>query len=101
MAVQSSLYLLDRAGHIECSGSYRSTEREVSGCVAPRRSQSISLLDDLPESRLRVDSNDVARRAALERRKIREMIDFCYTEYCYRAHILDYFGDRHHARQCG
>jgi superfamily II DNA helicase RecQ len=29
------------------------------------------------------------------------MIEFCYTEYCYRAHILDYFGDRHHARQCG
>jgi superfamily II DNA helicase RecQ len=29
------------------------------------------------------------------------MIEFCYTEYCYRAHILNYFGDRHHARQCG
>jgi superfamily II DNA helicase RecQ len=29
------------------------------------------------------------------------MIDFCYTEHCYRAHILDYFGDRHHARKCG
>jgi uncharacterized protein YpbB len=29
------------------------------------------------------------------------MIEFCYTEYCYRAAILDYFGDRHHARNCG
>jgi ATP-dependent DNA helicase RecQ len=29
------------------------------------------------------------------------MIEFCHTEYCYRAAILDYFGDRHHARQCG
>ena len=48
---------------------------------------------------LRVNPADVTRRATLERRKLREMIDFCYTEYCYRAHILDYFGDRHHARQ--
>ena len=29
------------------------------------------------------------------------MIEFCYTEYCYRFSILDYFGDRHHARNCG
>src|SRR6185369_7174518 len=28
-------------------------------------------------------------------------IDFCYTDYCYRAHILNYFGDRHHSRECG
>src|SRR6185503_5651577 len=50
---------------------------------------------------VRVAPADVTRRGALERRKLREMIEFCYTEYCYRAHILDYFGDRHHARQCG
>jgi ATP-dependent DNA helicase RecQ len=37
----------------------------------------------------------------LERRKLREIIEFCYSEDCYRAHILDYFGDRHHARKCG
>ena len=59
------------------------------------------MLDSVPATKLRVDATDVMRRAALERRKLREMIEFCYTEYCYRAHILDYFGDRHHARQCG
>jgi ATP-dependent DNA helicase RecQ len=59
------------------------------------------MLDNAPATTLRVDSSDVARRGALERRKLREMIEFCYTEACYRAHILDYFGDRHHARQCG
>ncbi|MGI8838917.1 MAG: helix-turn-helix domain-containing protein, partial [Pyrinomonadaceae bacterium] len=51
--------------------------------------------------KLRVTPADVERRADLERRKLREMIEFCYTEYCYRAAILDYFGDRHHARNCG
>ena len=59
------------------------------------------MLDQSPVTNLRVNASDVARRASLERRKLREMIEFCYTEYCYRAHILDYFGDRHHARNCG
>ena len=59
------------------------------------------MLDSVPATRLRVTPGDVERRAALERRKLREIIEFCYTEYCYRAHILDYFGDRHHLRQCG
>jgi len=68
--------------------------------AAARRARHIIMLDKAP-SRLRVNSTEVTRRAALERRKLREMIDFCYTEHCYRAHILDYFGDRHHARQCG
>ena len=59
------------------------------------------MLDSVPATTLRIDAADVTRRANLERRKLREIIEFCYTEYCYRAHILDYFGDRHHARQCG
>ena len=59
------------------------------------------MLDSIPATTVRIDAADVTRRANLERRKLREIIEFCYTEYCYRAHILDYFGDRHHARQCG
>jgi superfamily II DNA helicase RecQ len=59
------------------------------------------MLDSVPATKLRVTPGDVERRAAQERRKLREMIEFCYTEYCYRAHILDYFGDRNHARKCG
>src|SRR6266536_665610 len=101
MAVQSALYLLERAGHIERSVDYRSAERSTSSGSAARRPRFIVLLDSSPVSRLRVNHNEVARRAALERSKLREMIDFCYTEDCYRAHILDYFGDPHHARQCG
>lgn len=98
MAVQSSLYLLERAGHIQ-----RVAPLPVSAAGAgtpSRRARHVIMLDNGP-SPLRINPADVTRRANLERRKLREMIEFCYTEYCYRAHILDYFGDRHHARQCG
>ena len=127
MAVQSSLYLLERAGHIARSASTQNrravnetppwtTGPDLTGTAgvspasvtadptvgnARRRARGIVMLDSVPATKLRVDASDVLRRAALERRKLREMIEFCYTEYCYRANILDYFGDRHHARQCG
>jgi ATP-dependent DNA helicase RecQ len=132
MAVNSALYLLERAGHIARSASAsglnqpppwetRETRESresraatatagVSAGLVPatanagnqrRRARDILMLDSVPVTKLNVDASDVLRRAALERRKLREMIEFCYTEYCYRANILDYFGDRRHARQCG
>jgi ATP-dependent DNA helicase RecQ len=126
MAVQSSLYLLERAGHIQrVASSVNSAGRgspgnppwnantgtagasaalAAAGSTAsnsPRRTRGIVMLDSVPATKLRVTPNEVERRAALERHKLREIIEFCYTEYCYRAHILDYFGDRHHPRQCG
>jgi len=96
MAVNSALYLLERAGHIE--RTMVGPNRDEQGF---RRSRTIFMLDDPPVSQLRTNQTDVARRGDLERRKLREIIELCYTEYCYRAYILDYFGDRHHARQCG
>jgi len=105
MAVQSALYLLERAGHIKrgASSENREAARRSSenNAAAPRRNRTIFMLDNARVTQLRVNAQDVARRADLERRKLREMIEFCYTEYCYRAHILDYFGDRHHSRLCG
>lgn len=133
MAVQSALYLLERAGHLERSANAEkraavhqpppwatatassgttstgavgvspasSTSEVGSTRESSRRARSIVMLDTSPATKLRVEPGDVARRAALERRKLREMIEFCYTEHCFRANILDYFGDRHHARQCG
>jgi ATP-dependent DNA helicase RecQ len=110
MAVQSSLYLLERAGHIARGAASpgtagilaTSSASEITNAgKAARRVRPILMLDSAQATKLRLNPNDVARRAALERRKLREMIDFCYTEYCYRAHILKYFGDPHHARQCG
>jgi RecQ family ATP-dependent DNA helicase len=66
-----------------------------------RRTRGVVMLDEQPVSHLRIKPEDLARRAALEQRKLREMISFCYTERCYRASILDYFGDRSHAANCG
>jgi RecQ family ATP-dependent DNA helicase len=66
-----------------------------------RRTRGLVMLDEQPATRLRIRPEELARRAALEQRKLREMISFCYTENCYRAFILDYFGDRSHARDCG
>ncbi|HEV2829468.1 MAG TPA: ATP-dependent DNA helicase RecQ [Pyrinomonadaceae bacterium] len=129
MAVQSSLYLLERAGHIHRLANSKNFggpsttppwESKIGAAAAGtagvspapattdstrgkpgRGARAILMLDNVAATKLRVTPADVERRAALERRKLREMIEFCYTEYCYRAHILDYFGDRHHARQCG
>src|SRR6266404_1837910 len=66
-----------------------------------RRSRGVVMLDDAPVSQLRVKQAELARRAALEQRKLRDMISFCYTDTCYRAFILDYFGDKHHGQRCG
>jgi len=96
MAVQSALYVLERAGHIQRSAPV--LNRASRGA---QQGRSIVMLDDVPATQLRIDPRDVSRRGELERRKLREMIDFCYTDYCYRAHILRYFGDRQHKRQCG
>ena len=90
MAVQSALYVLERAGHIQRTAA-----------VVNRGSRSILMLDKVPASQLRVDPRQLSQRGELERRKLRAMIDFCYTDYCYRAHILNYFGDRNHQRVCG
>src|SRR5213079_1866181 len=66
-----------------------------------RRTRGVVMLDEQPVTHLRIKPEDLARRAALEQRKLREMISFCYTERCYRAFILDYFGDRSHPSSCG
>jgi len=66
-----------------------------------RRTRGVLILDDQPANTLRIRPQELAKRAALEQRKLREMISFCYTDACYRSFILDYFGDPHHARFCG
>ncbi|MCA1850427.1 MAG: helix-turn-helix domain-containing protein, partial [Acidobacteria bacterium] len=66
-----------------------------------RRTRGVHLLDERPAEHLRIRPQELARRAALEQRKLREMISFCYADRCYRAFILDYFGDRSHPPQCG
>lgn len=76
-------------------------EAGVIAYTAARRTRGVRLLDESPARRLRINPQDIARRAALEQRKLREVISFCYAEDCYRKFILDYFGDRSGARNCG
>ncbi|HUQ31923.1 MAG TPA: RecQ family ATP-dependent DNA helicase [Pyrinomonadaceae bacterium] len=90
---------------MEVSSVRRSlSQLNTSGIISynpARRTRGVLMLDDPPATSLRIRPHEVARRAALEQRKLREMISFCYTENCYRAFILDYFGDPHHAPNCG
>jgi len=96
MAVQSALYVLERAGHIQ-----RTAPALNRGGRGAQQGRSIIMLDNEPVAKLRIDPADLSRRGELERRKLRAMIDFCYTDRCYRAHILNYFGDRKSERLCG
>ncbi|MDQ3805153.1 MAG: RecQ family ATP-dependent DNA helicase [Acidobacteriota bacterium] len=82
-----------------CIGSL--AESGVISYRPARRTRGLLMLDEQPAARLRIRPEEIARRAALEQRKLREMISFCYTERCYRAFILDYFGDRSHPARCG
>src|SRR5262245_58415995 len=68
MAVNSSLYLLERAGHIE----------RLPATDGPRRNRAIVMLDREP-CKLRVNPGEILARAALERRKLREILNLCYT----------------------
>jgi ATP-dependent DNA helicase RecQ len=77
------------------------TEAGIVRYQPARRTRGLVMLDEQPATRLRIRPEELARRAALEQRKLREMISFCYTEDCYRAFILDYFGDRAHTSGCG
>jgi ATP-dependent DNA helicase RecQ len=96
MAVQSALYILERAGHIQ-----RTAPSLNRGGRGAQQGRSIIMLDNGPVDKLRIDPAEVSRRGELERRKLRAMIDFCYTDRCYRAYILNYFGDRKSERLCG
>jgi ATP-dependent DNA helicase RecQ len=96
MAVQSALYVLERAGHIQ-----RTAPALNRGGRGAQQGRSIIMLDNEPATKLRIDPAEVSRRGELERRKLRAMIDFCYTDRCYRAYILNYFGDRKSERLCG
>ncbi len=90
---------------VELSSARRALSTLAEGGVLSyqpaRRTRGVVMLDEEPVTRLRIRPEELARRAALEQRKLREVISFCYTENCYRAFILDYFGDRSHASSCG
>lgn len=51
-----------------------------------------------------LDVDALARRADVERKKLKLMVDYAYTNGCRRQYVLDYFGDpawSDKARRCG
>ena len=60
----------------------------------------IKLLENPPAVTLRIDTRELAARAAAEQWKLRKMIDYCYHKACLRRFILDYFGDRKKVERC-
>ncbi|HEY5610577.1 MAG TPA: ATP-dependent DNA helicase RecQ [Thermoanaerobaculia bacterium] len=89
MAVRSALIALEKAGHL----------RRVDSDDRRRGAMVLEVVDRVPE--IRVNANELTIRAGRERRQLRELIRFCYAETCFRAYILDYFGDRNRAKTCG
>src|SRR6185437_6534219 len=62
MAVQSALYVLERAGHIQ-----RTAAALNRGGRGAQQGRSILMLDPAPAAQLRVDPRDMSRRGELER----------------------------------
>lgn len=75
--------------------------RGLIACHNAYQGRGIRLLDATPARALRIDTKDLAERAAAEQWKLRKMIDFCYHKSCLRRFILNYFGDRKHLGSCG
>jgi len=60
----------------------------------------IKLLDNPPAEILRIDTRELAARAAAEQALLRRMIDYCYHKTCLRQFVLNYFGDRKRIDRC-
>jgi ATP-dependent DNA helicase RecQ len=61
------------------------------GYHAAFQGRGIRLLDAPPAKALRLDTKELATRAAAEQLKLRRVIDYCYHKSCLRTFILKYF----------
>ncbi|HEX8185165.1 MAG TPA: ATP-dependent DNA helicase RecQ, partial [Blastocatellia bacterium] len=75
--------------------------RGLIACHTAFQGRGIRLLDERPARALRIDTKEIAARAAAEQWKLRRMIDYCYHKSCLRRFLLNYFGDRKHLGMCG
>jgi ATP-dependent DNA helicase RecQ len=75
--------------------------QEIISLQPARRIRGVTMKDHPPVKQLRINPADLSKRAIHERRKLRDMIEYCYAATCYRAFVLDYFGDMRHPDQCG
>jgi ATP-dependent DNA helicase RecQ len=67
----------------------------------PFRGRGLKIVSRIPVTGLDINFREIERRSLFERKKLREMIDYAYTEQCLRRFILEYFGERISAKSCG
>jgi ATP-dependent DNA helicase RecQ len=66
----------------------------------PFRGRGLKILSRLPVTELNVNFQEIERRSLFERKKLRRMIDYAYTDQCLRRFILEYFGERIKENSC-
>jgi ATP-dependent DNA helicase RecQ len=92
IAINSALVALEKAGHLE--------RVQGPGSMDESQWRGARLLDHVAVAELRVDWGESKRREELDRRKLREMLDYAYHEECLRKFILKYFGDGKEVTGC-
>jgi ATP-dependent DNA helicase RecQ len=67
---------------------------------APFRGRGLKILSRVSVSDLNINYQEIERRDLFERKKLRKMIDYAYTDQCLRRFILEYFGERSTKKSC-
>ena len=66
----------------------------------PFRGRGLKILSRVPVSKLNINYQEIERRSLFERKKLKKMIDYAYTDQCLRRFILEYFGERITRNSC-
>jgi RecQ family ATP-dependent DNA helicase len=66
----------------------------------PFRGRGLKILSRVPVSKLDINFQEIERRSLFERKKLKKMIDYAYTDQCLRRFILEYFGERNTRNSC-
>lgn len=66
----------------------------------PFRGRGMKILSRVPVSELNINFQEIERRSLFERKKLKKMVDYAYTDKCLRQFILEYFGERIVKKSC-
>ncbi len=66
----------------------------------PFRGRGLKILSRVPVSKLNINFQEIERRSLFERKKLKKMVDYAYTDQCSRRYILEYFGERIIGNSC-
>jgi len=66
----------------------------------PFRGRGLKILSRVPVSELNINFQEIERRSLFERKKLKKMVDYAYTDQCLRRFILEYFGERIIKKSC-